>query len=341
MRAAVYRRFGGPLVIEEVPEPEPSPAGAVVEVMASGLCRSDYHGWRGLDPDVTLPAIPGHEFTGVVYAVGPEVERWSAGDRVTVPFACGCGRCEQCTAGNTHICDDYFQPGFTAPGSLAELVAIPAADLNLVGLPQEIGFAEGAVLGCRFMTAYRAVAHRGRLGDGEWLAVFGCGGVGLSAVMIAAARGARVVAIDTDPAALEMARALGAGQTMIAGGDVADEVRTITGGGAHVTIDAVGNPGVVDAAIRSLRKLGRHVQVGLLDEGPAALPMDAVIAHELEVLGSHGMPVGDYDDLMALATQVDLGSLIASTITLDEVTDALPAMGGAAAGPGITVITAL
>lgn len=340
MRAAVYRSFGGPIAIEDVPQPEAPPDGAVIEVKASGLCRSDFHGWMGHDPDVTLPAVPGHEFTGIVHAVGPTVERWSVGDRVTVPFACGCGRCEQCKAGNTHVCDDYFQPGFTAPGSFAELVAIPAADLNLISLPPEIGFAEGAVLGCRFMTAYRAVFQRGRLRRGEWLAVFGCGGVGLSAVMVASARGAGVVAIDIDPGALEVATGLGAEHAVVADGDVAEKVRRVTAGGAHVTVDAVGNPAVADAAIRSLRKLGRHVQVGLLNEGPTPLPMDAVIAGELEVLGSHGMPVEAFDDLMALATQVDLAMLITRRITLNQVTDAMPAM-GAGAGPGITVITEL
>lgn len=338
MRAAVYRRFGGPIVVEEVPEPEPSPDGAVIAVRASGLCRSDYHGWKGLDPDVSLPAVPGHEFTGIVHAVGSEVERWSPGDRVTVPFACGCGLCEQCSAGNTHICDDYFQPGFTAPGSFSELVAIPAADLNLVDLPQEIDFAEGAVLGCRFMTAYRAVSERVDLDSEDWLAVFGCGGVGLSAVMIAAALGARVIAVDTDPAAIEMAGRLGADETVLAGEDVVDEIRRVTAGGAHVTIDAVGLPAVADAAIRSLRKLGRHVQVGLLTEGPTPLPMDVVVARELEIRGSHGMPAGSYGHLMSLAVRVDLGALITRRITLDQVSEALPAMGGGS-GPGITVIT--
>ena len=214
MRAAIYREFDGPITIEEVPDPVPPGDGVVINVEAAGLCRSDYHGWQGLDPDVELPMVPGHELAGVVHAVGPAVREWGVGDRVTVPFCCGCGVCDQCAGGNTQVCDDYFQPGFTGWGSFAGLVAIPAADLNLVRLPDDLAFEEAAILGCRFMTAYRAVVQRARVGDAEWLAVFGCGGVGLSVVLIGGARGARVVAVDVNDEALNLARSLGAVATI-------------------------------------------------------------------------------------------------------------------------------
>ncbi len=336
MRAAVYRRFNGPIEITDVPDPVAPHDGAVIAVEASGLCRSDWHGWRGHDPDIELPAIPGHELAGTVHAVGAGVTRWKPGDRVTVPFACGCGVCEQCNAGNTQICDDYFQPGFTAPGSFAELVAIPAADLNLVGLPDGLGFAEAAILGCRFTTAYRAVVQRGRIGAGEWLAVYGCGGVGLSAVMIGAALGARVLVVDPDERALQLARALGAEAALAAG---EPDVVAATDGGAHVTIDAIGHPDVAASAVRSLRKLGRHVQVGLLNQGPTPLPMDAVIAGELEILGSHGLPVGAFDEVLALVDDLDLSPLVTRRITLDELPAALETMGDSHPA-GITVVTA-
>jgi alcohol dehydrogenase len=339
MRAAIYRKFGGPILIGDVPEPEPPRDGVVVEVMASGLCRSDLHGWDGLDTDVELPMVPGHELAGVIGAVGGDVRNWTVGDRVTVPFCCGCGVCKQCVAGNTQICDDYFQPGFTGWGSFAQRVAIPAADVNLVALPDDLDYAEAAILGCRFITAYRAVVQRGRVSEGEWLAVYGCGGLGLSAVMIAVAKGARVVAIDIGDTTLALARSLGAEATVNAtSGDVPGAVTELTAGGADVSIDAVGNPRVAADALLSLRKLGRHVQVGLLNEGPTPLPMDAVVARELEVLGSHGMAVGDYGEVLDLIAGLDLSKLISRRLSLDEFPAALESM-RTFTGAGISVVT--
>ena len=260
--------FGVPLSVEDVATPAPEPDGVVVEVRASGVCRSDWHAWMGHDPAITLPHVPGHELAGVVAAAGPEVREWRPGDRVTVPFCCGCGRCEPCRAGHTQICDRDFQPGFTAWGSFAGLVALPRADLNLVRLPDELGFVEAASLGCRFMTAFAAVTEHGRVRAGDWVAVHGCGGVGLSALMIATALGAAVVAVDVDDAALELARTLGAAHTVDArAGDAADAVIELTGGGAHVSLDALGSAATCRGSIRSLRKRGRHVQVGLMLEG--------------------------------------------------------------------------
>ncbi len=339
MRAAIYHKFGGPILIEDVPEPEPPRDGVVIEVEASGLCRSDLHGWDGLDPDVELPMVPGHELAGTIGAVGSGVRNWAVGDRVTVPFCCGCGVCEQCEVGNTQICDDYFQPGFTGWGSFAQRVAIPAADVNLVALPDDLDYPEGAILGCRFITAYRAVVQRGRVSEGEWLAVYGCGGLGLSAVMIAAAKGARVVAIDIGDTTLALARSLGAEATVNAtSGEVSSAVLELTAGGADVSIDAVGNPRVAADALLSLRKLGRHVQVGLLNEGPTPLPMDTVVARELEVLGSHGMAVGDYGEVFDIVAGLDLSKLISRRRSLDGLPAALESM-RAFSGAGISVVT--
>jgi alcohol dehydrogenase len=342
LKAAVIRAFGGPLSVEDLPAPVPEPDGVVVEVRATGVCRSDWHGWMGHDPAIVLPHVPGHELAGVVAAAGSEVRRWRPGDRVTVPFCCGCGRCEPCRDGHTQICDDDFQPGFTAWGSFAELVALPRADLNLVRLPDELGFVEAASLGCRFMTAFAAVTEHGRVRGGDWVAVHGCGGVGLSALMIATALGAAVVAVDVDDATLELARTLGAAHTVDArAGDPADAVIELTGGGAHVSLDALGSAATCRNSIRSLRKRGRHVQVGLMLEGDrdTAIPIDRVISHELELRGVHGMAIGRYDALLRLIADgaVDPARLIGGTITLDEAGAELAAM-GAFAQRGVTVI---
>jgi alcohol dehydrogenase len=341
VRALVFEEFGGPLAVREVPAPAPPDGGVVVQVAASGLCRSDWHAWQGHDPDVVLPHVPGHELAGTVAAVGAGVRGWSVGDRVTVPFVNACGRCAQCAAGEQQVCSRQTQPGFTRWGSLAELVTVDAAEVNLVALPDALDAATAAALGCRYATAYRAVVQVGRVRPGEWVAVHGCGGVGLSAAQIAVAAGARVVAVDVSPAALELARGFGA-ESVVDGsaGDAAAAVVDATGGGAHVSLDAVGAAATCEGSVRSLRPRGRHVQVGLLPpaQGRPAVPMDRVIALELEVLGSHGMAAHAYPELLGLVAAGRLAPqrLVTRTLTLEEAADALPRVGR---DPGIAVVT--
>jgi D-arabinose 1-dehydrogenase-like Zn-dependent alcohol dehydrogenase len=290
-----------------------------------------------------LPHIGGHELAGTVVAAGPGVSRWRPGDRVTVPFVCGCGQCEYCLAGDAQVCPRQTQPGFTCPGSFAELVAIHAADVNLVPLPASLDFVAAAGLGCRFATAFRAVTGHGRVRAGQWLAVHGCGGVGLSAVMIGVALGARVVAVDVSATALDRARELGAEFTVNGGAaDPVAVVGEITGGGAHVSIDALGSPAIAANSVRCLRRRGRHVQVGLLlgRRATPPMPMDLVIARELEIYGSHGMAARDYPAMMAMITdgRLPLGALTGRVIGLGDVGQALAAMDGPGTAAGMTVV---
>jgi alcohol dehydrogenase len=332
--------FEEPLRVEQVPDPEPAPDGAVIAVRATGVCRSDWHGWMGNDPDIRLPHVPGHEVAGEVAAVGPQVRGFEPGERVTVPFCCGCGRCEPCRHGHTQICDSNQQPGFTSWGAFAELIAIPRAELNLVRLPPALGFVDAAALGCRFMTAFAAIELHGRVGAGDWVAIHGCGGVGLAAVMIAAARGAAVIAIDVDDDKLTLARELGAAHTL----NATDPVDTILelSHGAHVSLDALGSAATCANSIRCLRKRGRHVQVGLMVAGERTvpIPISRVISHELELRGVHGMGVAHYDALLRAiaAGALDPGRLVNRRIGLDEAGAELAAM-GRYAQRGVTVIT--
>ncbi|HKC41760.1 MAG TPA: zinc-dependent alcohol dehydrogenase family protein [Gemmatimonadales bacterium] len=326
-----------------MPDPEPPAGGVVVKVAASGMCLSDWHGWMGHDADIHLPHVPGHELAGTVAAVGPGARKWKVGDRVTTPFCLGCGRCEQCRAGQQQVCDHYYQPGFTGWGSFAEYVALPYADENLVALPPAVSFNAAALLGCRFATAYRAVVAQGRLQAGEWIAVHACGGVGLSVVMIASALGGRVVAVDLADDKLAFARQLGAEFTLNGTGldDVPGAVRDATGGGVHVSIDALGSLATCLNSLGSLRKHGRHVQVGLMtaQQSHPPIPMGAIIARELEIRGSHGMGARDYPAMLDLITRGRLSPerLVTRTIALSEVPAALPRM-NAFEGVGITVI---
>jgi len=343
MRAAVYTDFEAPLTIQNVPDPAPSKHGVVIRVKATGLCRSDWHGWMGHDPDITLPHVPGHELSGIIEAAGKDVTRWHRGDRVTLPFVCGCGTCSQCASGNHQVCDRQFQPGFTHWGSFAEYVAIDHADINIVRVPAKIDFVTAASLGCRFSTSFRAMVYQGRVSAGQWVAVHGCGGVGLSAIMIATALGANVVAVDIKDEKLDFANSMGAVATVNATKteDVVENIRDITRGGAHVSIDALGSPATCFNSIANLRKRGRHVQVGLMLAGHShpAVPMDKVIANELEILGSHGMQAHHYPALLAMiqAGKLCPEKLIGKTISLEESLAALTDM-NRFGGTGVTVI---
>ncbi len=342
MRAVVVDAVRAQPEVREVPDPTAAASGVVVQVKATGMCRSDWHAWAGHEEEIVWPQVPGHELAGVIAQVGAEVGRWRVGDRVTVPFACGCGRCEWCRAGAAHVCPHQQQPGVDHWGSFAEYVALDAADTNLVAIPEGVAFPAAATLGCRFATAYRGLVSRARVTHGEWVTVVGAGGVGLSTVMIARALGARVVAVDRNQEALAAAAELGAEHLVHADGtDIAAAVGDLTGGGSHVAVDAVGSEQTCTDAILSLRRRGRHVQIGLLPPvgGHPRVPMARVIGWELDLLGSHGMAAADYPGMIALIEQGSLQPLrlIERTIGLREAAVLLPGLDQARVA-GITMV---
>ena len=343
MRAAYFTEYQGPINIQTVDDPTPSNDGVVIKVGATGLCRSDWHGWMGHDSDVQLPHVPGHEFAGTIVGVGKDIKRWKQGDRVTVPFVSGCGHCPECHSGNHQVCDNQFQPGFTHWGSFAQYVAIDYADTNLIALPDDMEFATAASLGCRFATSFRGVIDQGKVSAGEMVAVHGAGGVGLSAIMIAAAAGAYVIAVDIDDSKLEFAKELGANATLNARtiDDIPTAIKDITRGGVHVSVDALGSEQTCFNSVASLRKRGKHIQIGLMtgDHAHAKVPMDRVVAHELEILGSHGMQAFRYDAMldMIMTGKLTPQKLIGDRVTLAEGATALMNMDNFV-GTGVTVI---
>ncbi|MEO1193359.1 MAG: zinc-dependent alcohol dehydrogenase family protein [Pseudomonadota bacterium] len=344
MQAVLFEAFEEPPKLVTLDDPSPDKHGLVIKVEATGVCRSDWHGWMGHDPDIVLPHVPGHEFAGVVEAVGGQVTNWAIGDRVTVPFISGCGACPECHAGHQQVCLNQEQPGFTHWGSFAEYVAIHQADLNVVALPETMNFATAASLGCRFATAFRAVVDQGKAQAGQWVAVHGCGGVGLSSVMIANAVGANVIAIDIDEAKLALAKELGAVAAINATitDRVPEAVIEITRGGAQVSLDALGHPATCANSILCLRPRGKHVQVGLLlgDQATPPIPMARVIGKELEILGSHGMQAHRYGAMLDMigSGKLDPARLVGQEISLAEAPDALVSM-DKFQSLGVTVVT--
>lgn len=344
MKAAIFEVYGGPLTVTDIPEPRCPPDGVIVEVKACGVCRSDWHAWKGADPDVTAPHVPGHELAGVVAEIGRDCTRFQLGDRVTAPFILACGSCRECLGGDPTVCADQHVIGFSSYGAFAERVAVPRADFNLVRLPDTLGFADAAGMGCRVTTAFRALVDRARLAPGEWLAVHGCGGVGLSAIKIAAALGASVVAVDVSAPALELASRLGATRVLNAR-DVKDAgaaVFEITGGGAHVSIDAVGTTPAFHNSLAGLRPLGRHVQIGM-PTGPHAEPsiklLDMVYAKQLTLHGTRGIAASRFPALFSMieSGRLSLDGLITKLIGLEDAGAAIAAMDGEQPA-GITVI---
>lgn len=335
MKAAVLESFKTPLVVRDVPTPEPGKAGAVIKVEANGICRSDWHAWSEHWPGfLKLPHVLGHEMCGVVEAVGPEVTRFAPGQRVIVPFSGGDGTCSWCHGGHPHLCDSPVMPGFRSWGGFAEFVAVDKADFNLVALPEEVGFLAGAGMGCRFMTAFHGLTDRVRVGAGEWVVVYGCGGVGLSVVEIANCLGAQVVAVDISAEKLSLARQLGAVATIDASqvDDPVVALRDLTGGGAEVSVDALGIQETCETAVRSLTKRGRHLQIGMTSGqagGRLQLPIDDIIGGELQIYGSKGMPAPHFPEMLRLVAsgRLDPGRLVTRTVSLEEAGDVLASMG--------------
>ena len=344
MKAAVFEAYRAPLTVQTVPDPVCPPDGVIVAVKACGVCRSDWHGWKGSDPDVVAPHVPGHEFAGVVTATGADCRRFKVGDRVTAPFIIACGECPDCVGGDATVCNHQYVVGFSGWGAFAEAIAIPHADFNLVHLPDGLDFAEAAAMGCRLTTAFRGLVDRAKLQPGEWLAVHGCGGVGLSAIMIGAAMGARIVAVDINDEALAMAKAFGATLTLNpkSAGDTGLAVRELTGGGAHVSIEGLGITTTFHNSVKSLRKLGRHVQIGMPLEEHARPPvplLEAVYSRQISIMGTRGIAASRFPALLGMiaAGRIAPSKMITRRIGLAEAGAALAAMDGYT-GVGVTVI---
>ena len=339
MRSIHFSNFQGPLSIEEIPTPNSSVTGVVIKVETTGLCRSDWHGWMGHDTDIKLPHVPGHEFAGTIQALGKDVKNFKVGDRVTTPFVCGCGKCEYCLRGDAQVCPTQTQPGFTHFGSFAEYVAIDNADFNLINIPAEVSFATAAALGCRFATSYRGLIKRVNVKLNEKVVIYGCGGVGLSAIMIAKSQGADVYAVDINDESLKIAQSLGA-KTI--NSKLTDPVKALQDlGGADIAVDALGSEATATSSILSLARRGRHLQLGLMltPSGLSQIPMARVIAWELDLLGSHGMAAKDYPEMLALVASGILNPsiLVKREISLEEGAKALADLNNQSVG-GITII---
>ncbi len=328
MKALTIVEFGKPMEVRNFEDPKVTRDGVILKVEANGICRSDWHLWMGdwswAGLTMELPHVIGHEFAGVVQEVGADVRRFKPGDRVVVPFSQGCNSCEHCSAGHSNVCDNQKQAGIDFWGGYGEFVAVPLADANLVPMPDGVDFVDVAALGCRFMTAFHGIVDRAAVKPGEWVAVHGAGGVGLSAIHIAKAMGANVIAVDINDEALQLAESLGADVVINGQGiDAGAAVQDVTLGGAHVAVDALGIPATFHNAFNSLRKRGRHLQIGMTtnaEKGMIPLPVDLMVQREISVLGSLGMQASRFPDLLRMVGSgvVSPGKLVTNTVGVEE-----------------------
>jgi len=351
MIAAVYREFGGPIRLERVERPtidgQDDDDTVLLQVKATGVCRSDWHGWKGHDADIIthgLPFVPGHEVAGVVVESRCS-DVFPVGTRVAVPFILSCGACHYCChCHRPTVCDNQRQPGFTQFGSFAEYLRVPRARRNLCPIPEAVSDQQAAALGCRFTTAYRAVLQQGRVREKDSVAVFGCGGLGLSCIMLSVAQGcSTVIAVDVSDEALQKALKLGATHTVRAdqtSEQIQQEVLKVTNNrGADVSIEASGFVSACENAVLCTRRAGRMVQVGLVSGSPN-VPMDLVAGREIEIVGSHGFAASDLPDLleMVASRKLDPGQLIEREVTLEEGAQAIEDMDHGSP-LGITMVT--
>ena len=323
MKAMVMEAVGKPMVVKDWPEPKCPADGAIVRVEASGICRSDWHlwqgdwGWIGFKP--RLPTVLGHEFAGVIEEVGKDVKTLKPGARVVVPLAQGCGVCEDCRTGYSNHCSHG-----AGMGGYARYGLLSHADFNCAPLPESIEFVEASSMGCRYVTAFHGILDQGHVQADETVVVYGCGGVGLSAIQIATALGARVIAVDLDDHKLELAK--NAGASDVINGKKTDPVkavRDLTQGGADVSVDALGIAATCRNAVASLRKRGRHIQIGLTtqgEKGEVALPVDQIVFREIQFIGSLAIQSFRYPAILSMVERrrLEPRKLISQTIALEK-----------------------
>ncbi len=324
MKAAVFHAARQPLAVQEVPDPAPGPGELLVRVAACGVCHTDLHYLdHGTPTFKKPPLILGHEISGTVAGLGAGVSGWRKGDRVLLPAVYGCGQCAACRTGRENICETMVMFGNNVDGGYAEFVVAPSRDVHR--LPDRIPLVEGAIIADALTTPYHAVVHRGRVQAGDHVAVFGCGGIGLNLVQVAAAFGARVTAVDLSEEKLEWARRLGAAATVhppqVERVDKA--VRELTGGGANVAFEAIGLPQTQEQAFACLRTGGRLVLVGFAGE-PMRLDGGRAMYREMEIVGSLGCRSIDYPRVISLVEQgrLRLTELVTARFPLAEINQA-------------------
>lgn len=319
MKAVQITAIGERLAAREIDAPVPGPGDVVVAVKAAGICHSDAHYRAGVGLLAQLPMTPGHEVAGIIRAVGAGVSEDRIGERVCLHYLVTCGNCTYCRRDLGQFCPDVAMIGKDRHGGFAERIVVP--EQNAIGLPEAIPFEHAAVMMCSFATSLHAL-RKLRFSRGESVAVFGAGGLGTAAILIASALGAsRIMAIDNNPEKIVAAEALGAIGINAATDDVVDEVHAQTGKlGADVALELVGSPVTSDQAIRSLGVGGRAAMVGLSSQVSKVDMYKDLIGKEREIVGVSDHLISEIHELIELVVRghLDVSPVVSGTVPLDE-----------------------
>ena len=316
MRAIRLAEIARPLIDSDMDRPEFRADGVLVQVEAAGICRSDVHYRAGFPKLIQLPRTLGHEIAGTVVNVGDEVEGVTVGDRVALHYLVSCGGCRHCVSGHEQFCGVQEMLGKEADGGFAEFIAVPAG--NAFKLPDNVPMTAAAVMMCSTATSFHAL-QRARLNEGESVAVFGAGGLGMSAIQLARIQGAeQVFAVDLNPAKLALASQAGA--VPLDASDAAVALRAATGGeGVDVALDMVGSAAVIRHGLDALAPMGRMVAVGLTEETIPVGPYTDLITHERELIGASDHLASEIPQLLTWASEgaLDFSQVVSETLPLE------------------------
>jgi 6-hydroxycyclohex-1-ene-1-carbonyl-CoA dehydrogenase len=328
MKAAVFHGPEAGMKVEDIPVPQIGPDQILVKVAACGACHTDLHYIEhGVPTFKKPPIVLGHEASGVVEEVGVDVDNFKAGQRVLIPAVLSCGRCRFCRMGRENICSDMKMLGNHFDGAYAEYVGVPAKDVLI--LPDSIPLEDASIIADALSTPYHAIKNRAEVKAGDTVVVFGCGGVGINAVQLAAAVGAYVIAVDINDRKLEWANELGAARTIDASKieRVSKEIRKLTGGGADIALEVIGNPRTIEEAFESVRIGGRLCVVGYTHE-PISIVGGKIMFKEIDVVGSLGCPPGEYVPLIRMVElgKINVTRLVTHRFDLDHIQGAFDVM---------------
>jgi 6-hydroxycyclohex-1-ene-1-carbonyl-CoA dehydrogenase len=328
MKAAVFHGKDKGLKIEDIPVPKIGADQILVKVAACGACHTDLHYLEhGVPTFQTPPVVLGHEASGIVEELGNEVANVKKGQRVLIPAVLTCGRCAACRQGHENVCSAMTMLGNHFDGAYAEYVAVPAKDV--LDLPESIPLEEASIIADAISTPYHAVKNRAQVRPGDTVVVFGCGGVGINAVQLASAAGGYVIAIDINDRKLEWAAEFGAAKTINATKveRIDKEIKKLTGGGADIAMEVIGNPRTIEQAFECVRVGGRLCVVGYTHEA-ISIVAGKIMFKELEVVGSLGCRPVDYIPLIRMVEQgkIDLKRQVTHRFSLDEIGKAFEVM---------------
>lgn len=318
MKSVRMTETGKPLEFQEIPIPSIGEKDVLVRVRAAGICHSDAHYRAGRSPMGRMPITLGHEVAGEVELIGKQVVNIKAGDRVCLHYNISCGDCYYCKSGNEQFCDTVKMIGHHIDGGYAEYIAVP--ERNAIPLPDEIPFEEGATLMCASATAFHAL-HKGRVSAGETVAVFGVGGLGLSAIQLAKAMGAvEVYAVDIQQEKLELVSEYNAIPIDASRVDAVEEIRKLTKGkGVNVSLEMIGLRRTMEQSIECVGNLGRAVMVGLNPQPIKINTYKHVLGKEVEIIGSNDHLLGELPLVVDMARRkvLDTSRTVSQTIPLD------------------------